>query len=82
MSYSASIDRQVYDLPLTEVLCEISRKQGYGPGTTVKSAPSHLQIETQRVADRLLRECFTSKSPPLQAELAFPVIRPRVTAHY
>jgi hypothetical protein len=28
----------------------------------VKSAPSQLEIETQLVVDRLLRECFTRKS--------------------
>ena len=71
MSYGASIDRYAHDLSIREVLCEISRKQGCGPGTIVKAAPSQLQIETQRVADRLLRECFTSKSPPPQAELSY-----------
>ena len=32
-------------------------------GPDVRSAPSQLEIETQLVVDRLLRECFTSKSP-------------------
>jgi hypothetical protein len=64
MSYGASIYSDVYNPPITtEVLCGISREQGWLPGTIVSSAPSQLEIETQLVMDRLLRECFTSKSP-------------------
>jgi hypothetical protein len=64
MSYDASIYRRVYNPPITpEVLCGISREQGSRPGTIVNSALSQLEIETQLVADRLLRECFTHKSP-------------------
>jgi len=64
MSYGASIHSHVYNPPITaEVLCGISRGQGWRPGTIVNSAPSQLEIETQLVMDRLLRECFTSKSP-------------------
>jgi hypothetical protein len=64
MSYDASIYRRVYNPPITpEVLCGISREQGSRPGTAVNSALSQLEIETQLVADRLLRECFTHKSP-------------------
>src|SRR5258707_11935455 len=62
MSYGASIHSHVYNPPITaEVLCKISRGQGWRPGTIVNSAPSQLEIETQLVMDRLLRECFTSK---------------------
>jgi hypothetical protein len=64
MSYDASIYRHVYNPPITpEVLCRISREPGSRPGTIVNSALSQLEIETQLVADRLLRECFTRKSP-------------------
>jgi hypothetical protein len=60
MPYGSSIDSHVYDQLITaDVLCGISRKQGWWPGTIVKSAPSQLEIETQLVVDRLLRECFT-----------------------
>ena len=60
MSYCASIYGNVYNPPITiEVLCGISREQGWQSN----SAPSQLEIETQRLMDRLLRECFTSKSP-------------------
>jgi hypothetical protein len=61
MSYGASIDSHVYNPSITaEALCGISRER---PGTIVKSAPSQLEVETQLVVDRLLRECFTRKSP-------------------
>jgi hypothetical protein len=63
MSYGASIYSHVYNPPITaEVLCGISREQGWRPGTIAKSAPSQLDIETQLVVDRLLRECFIRKS--------------------
>jgi hypothetical protein len=63
MSYGASIYSHVYN-PSTsaEVPCRISREQGWLPGIVVNSAPSEFEIETQQVIDRLLRECFTSKS--------------------
>jgi hypothetical protein len=62
MSYGASIYSHVYNPTITaEVLCGISRGQGR-PGIIVKSAPSQLEIETQLVVDRLLRECFTRKA--------------------
>jgi len=62
MSYGASIYSHVYNRPLTaEVLCGISREQGWRPGTIAKSTPSQLEIETKLVVDRLLRECFTRK---------------------
>jgi hypothetical protein len=64
MSNGASIYSQVYYPPIAaEVLCGISREQGWRLGTIVKSAPSQLEIETQLAVDRLLRECFTRKSP-------------------
>jgi hypothetical protein len=64
MSYGASIHSHVYNPPITaEVLCGISREQGWLPGTIVSFAPSQLEIETQLVMDRLLRECLTRKSP-------------------
>ena len=64
MSYGASIYSHVYNPPITaEVHCGISRGQGWRPGTIVKSTPSQLEIETQLVVDRLIRECFTRKSP-------------------
>jgi len=64
MSYCASIYRHVYNPSITaEVLCGISCEQGWRPGTIVKFAPSPLEIETQLVVDRLLRECFTRKLP-------------------
>jgi hypothetical protein len=64
MSYGASIYSHVYNPPPTaEVLYGISREQGWRPGTIVKTAPSQLEIETRQVIDRLLRECFTRKSP-------------------
>jgi hypothetical protein len=64
MPYGASIDSHVYNPSITaEVLCGISRERGWRLGTIVKSAPSQLEIETQLVVDRLLRECFTRKSP-------------------
>lgn len=61
MSYGAAIFSHVYDPPTTTD--GISREQGWRPGTIVRSAPSQLEIETQLVVDRLLRECFTRKSP-------------------
>lgn len=62
MPYGASIDSHVYNPPITaEVLCGISRERGWRRSTIVKSAPT--EIETQLVVDRLLRECFTRKSP-------------------
>ncbi len=64
MSYGALIYCHVYNPPITaEVFRGISREQGSPPGTIVNSAPSQLEIETQLVMDRLLRECFTRKSP-------------------
>jgi hypothetical protein len=63
MPDGASIDSHVYNPPITaEVLCRISPERGWRRGTIVKSAPSQLEIETQLVVDRLLRECFTRKS--------------------
>jgi hypothetical protein len=63
MSYAASIYRHVRTVPTTaESLGEISCWQGWQPGTLVESAPSRLEIDAQRVVDRLLRECFTQKS--------------------
>jgi hypothetical protein len=60
MSYVASTYRHVRTMPITaEVLGEISCGQGWQPGTIVESAPSRLEIDTQLVVDRLLRECFT-----------------------
>jgi hypothetical protein len=62
MSYGTSIYTQVYNSPITaEVLCGISRSQGWLPGLIVNSAQSDREIEAQQVIDRLLRECFTSK---------------------
>jgi hypothetical protein len=64
MSYGASIYSHVYNPPITtEVLCGNSRGQGWRLGTILNLAPSQLEIETQLVMDRLLREYFTSKSP-------------------
>ena len=64
MPYDASIHRHVYNRPITaEVLCGIPREQRWRPGTIVNSASSQFEIETQLVIDRLLRECFTPKSP-------------------
>jgi hypothetical protein len=64
MSYVASTYRHVRTMPITaEGLREISCGQGWQPGTIVESAPSRLEIDTQLVVDRLLRECFTQKSP-------------------
>jgi hypothetical protein len=64
MSYDASIYRHVYNPPITpEVLRGIAREQRWQPGTIVNSAQSQFEIETQHVIDRLLRECFTRKSP-------------------
>jgi hypothetical protein len=65
MSYGTSIHSYVYNLAITaDVLSGISRGQGLRLGTTVNSAPSQLEIETQLVMDQLFRECFKSKSPP------------------
>jgi hypothetical protein len=78
MSYGASIYNHVYNSPITaEVLCGISREQGWRPSTMVKSAPSQLEIETQLVADRLLRECFTRKSPRRTGRIDPPDTHPR-----
>jgi hypothetical protein len=65
MSHDASTYRRVYNPPITAgVLCGVSREQRQRPGTIVNStAPSQFEIETQLVIDRLLRECFTRKSP-------------------
>ena len=64
MSYGASIYSHVYYPPIAaEVLCGISSEQGLRPGTIVKSAPSQLEIETQLVVDRLLRESHTQIAP-------------------
>ena len=64
MSYGASIYGHVYNpLIAAEVPCGIYREQGWRPGTIVNSAPFELEIATRLVMDRLLRECFTSKSP-------------------
>jgi len=52
MSYVASTYRHVRTMPITE-----------GLGTIVESASSRLEIDTELVVDRLLRECFTQKSP-------------------
>jgi hypothetical protein len=62
MSYGASVYSHVYNPLITaKVLCGICREQ--------KSAPSQLEIETQLVMDRLLRECFTSNLPAAKVEL-------------
>jgi hypothetical protein len=53
MSYVASTYRHVRTMPIT----------AEGLGTIVESAPSRLEIDTELVVDRLLRECFTQKSP-------------------
>src|SRR5260370_25482230 len=64
MSYGASIYSHIYNPPIADdVLCGISREQGWPRGTIVNSAPSQLEIEIQLVVDRLLRECFTRQSP-------------------
>ena len=78
MSNGTSIDSHVYYPPIVaEVLCGISREQGWRLGTIVKSAPSQLEIETQLVVDRLLRECFTRKSPRGTGRIDTPDTRPR-----
>jgi hypothetical protein len=62
MSYGALIYSHVYNPPIAaEVLCGISRGQGRRPGIIVNFVPSQLEIETQLVMDRLLRECFTRR---------------------
>jgi hypothetical protein len=53
MSYVTSTYRHVRTMPIT----------AEGLGTIVESAPSRLEIDTELVVDRLLRECFTQKSP-------------------
>jgi hypothetical protein len=64
MSYGASIRSHVRNPPITaEVLWGISREQQWRPGSIVTLAASETEIETQLVIDRLLRECFTLKSP-------------------
>jgi len=65
MFQDASIYHHVYTPPITAgVLCGVSRELRQRPGTIVNStAPSQFEIETQLVIDRLLRECFTRKSP-------------------
>jgi hypothetical protein len=64
MPYGASIYTPVYNPLITaEVLYGISRGQGWRPGIIVNFATSQLEIETELVMDRLLREYFTSKSP-------------------
>ena len=64
MSYAAAIYSQGYN-PLieSEALNQISREQAWRPGSIVTLAASETEIETQLVIDRLLRECFTLKSP-------------------
>ena len=64
MSHGASICRHFGNPPdATNVLRGFPREQGWRPGTIVTSVPSQLEIDTQVVVDRLLRECFTQKSP-------------------
>lgn len=64
MSYDASIRSYVCKPPITaEVLRETSPTQRWRPGSIVTLAASETEIETQLVIDRLLRECFTLKSP-------------------
>ena len=46
-----------------EVHDGISRGQARRPGTIASPAPTPPGIESQRVVDRLLRECFTRKPP-------------------
>ena len=78
MSNSALIYSHVYYPPIAaEVVCGISREQGWRLGTIVKSAPSQLEIETQLVVDLLLRECFTRKSPRGTGRIDTPDTRPR-----
>jgi hypothetical protein len=78
MSYGTSIDSHVYNPPITAgVLCGISREQGWRPGTILNSAPSQLEIETQLAMDRLLRDCFTSKSARGTGRIDTPDTHPR-----
>ena len=64
MSCHASIRRQVSSPSITaRAPCGISREQVWRPGSIVTLAASETEIETQLVIDRLLRECFTLKSP-------------------
>jgi hypothetical protein len=64
MSYVASIYRHVLTMPIAaEGFGEISCGQGWQPGIIVESVPSRLEIDTQLVVDRLLRECFTQRPP-------------------
>lgn len=64
MSCHASIRRHV---PSPSITAEdpggISRAQERRPGSVVTLAASEAEIKTQLVIDRLLRECFTLKSP-------------------
>jgi len=77
MSYGASIYSHVYNPPIkAEAHFGISRGQGWRPGTIVKSAPSQLEIETQLVVDRLMRECFTRKSPRGTGRIGTPDTHP------
>lgn len=76
MSFGASIYGHVYNPPIAaEVLCGIYRDQGRRPGTIVNCVPSELEIATGLVMDRLLRECFTSKSPPGTGRILAPDTR-------
>jgi|tagenome__1003787_1003787.scaffolds.fasta_scaffold20985911_5 hypothetical protein len=54
MRYSTLICHHTAEVP-----CKISCEQECRFGMIVKSAPSRLENETQKVADRLLREYFT-----------------------
>jgi hypothetical protein len=62
MSYVASTYRHVRTMPIT----------AEGLGTIVESAPSRLEIDTELVVDRLLRECFTKNRRTAWAELTSP----------
>ena len=56
MSYGASIYGRDDKPPVRARVLFLASKDG---DTIVNSAPSLLEIETQLVIDRLLRECFT-----------------------
>jgi hypothetical protein len=63
MSYGASIYSHSYNQPVaSEALHGISREQRWRPAAIANSAPSRLELESQLVMDRLLREYLTPKS--------------------
>jgi len=64
MSCHASIRRHVLSPSImAEDPCGISPAQEWRPGSIVTLAASEAEIESQLLIDRLLRECFTPKSP-------------------